>query len=123
MAKSNEPGPPDEKQKPAEKSAPPGPSAPPPSAAPSGSPLLRWFFSKSVRQATAMRKHVQKLLNHQRDLLSAKAVEEVEAAMREIDAAVAANAGRDVLEKKMANLETTANKWLKPYPHASYREN
>src|SRR2546430_11980326 len=29
-----------------------------------------WFFSKTVRHAGAMRKHVQKILNHQRDILS-----------------------------------------------------
>ena len=27
------------------------------------------------------------------------------------------------LEKQMENLETVANKWLKPYPNAAWREN
>src|SRR6266850_114967 len=79
------------------------PPSPAPGAGrqPSGSGMLQWFFSKTVRQATAMRKHVRKLLNHQRDLLSPKALNEVEAAMREVHDAVAARVSKDVLEKKM----------------------
>lgn len=84
---------------------------------------LNWFLSKTVREATAMRKHVKKLLQHQRDVLPPKAVAEVETAMKEIENAVAANADKATLGKKMEDLEKTANDKLKPYPHAAYREN
>lgn len=70
-----------------------------------------------------MRKHVEKLLKHQRDILPAKNISEVEAAMAELDSAVVAGADAATLGKKMDDLENAANQWLKPYPHASYREN
>jgi signal peptidase I len=85
--------------------------------------ILQWFLSKTVRQATAMRKHVQKLLNHQRDILSPQAVEAVQTAMASCQHAVSENADKSALEKQMENLEKAANKWLKPYPSAAWREN
>ena len=84
---------------------------------------FRWFFSKTVRQATAMRKHVKKLLDHQRDILSAQAVEAVESAIASCRQAVAEYSDKPALEKQMENLEKIANKWLKPYPNAAWREN
>jgi len=83
----------------------------------------QWFISKTVRQATAMRKHVEKLLNHQRDILSPQAVEAVRTALADIHKAVAENGEPERLEKQMENLEKVANKWLKPYPNAAWREN
>jgi signal peptidase I len=85
--------------------------------------IVQWFLSKTVRQATAMRKHVQKLLNHQRDILSPQAIEAVGAAMASCRSVVAENADKAALEKEMENLEKAANKWLKPYPNAAWREN
>lgn len=85
--------------------------------------ILNWFTSGTVREATAMRKHVKKLLQHQRDILSPKAIAEVEAAMKEVQDAVSANADKETLEKKMEGLEKAANQWIKPYPNATYREN
>src|SRR2546429_6971086 len=55
----------------------------------SGSHSFQWFISKTVRQATAMRKHVQKLLNHQRDILSPQAVDAVNTALAAIQKTVA----------------------------------
>jgi len=83
---------------------------------------LRWFISGTVRQATDMVKHVQKLLNAQRDLLSAQALAAVDNAVRETEAAI--DAGDDkALGKQMTKLEEAAGKWIKPYPHAEWREN
>jgi signal peptidase I len=84
---------------------------------------LNWFTSKTVREATSMRKHVNKLLQHQRDILSPKAITEVQAAMKGVEDAVSANADKATLAKKMEDLEETANQWIKPYPHAALREN
>src|SRR5579864_2494523 len=84
---------------------------------------LNWFTSKTVREGTAMRKHVKKLLQHQRDILSPKAISEVEAAMKDVQDAIVANADKAALEKKMEGLEKAANQWIKPYPNATYREN
>src|ERR1039457_7030200 len=78
--------------------------------------ILQWFLSKTVRQATAMRKHVQKIINHQRDILAPQAIEAVQTAMETCRKAVAEGADKPALEKQMENLEKAANKWLKPYP-------
>ncbi len=114
----------DSKQEPkakrAEEPAPAAPLGPPGSGL---SVLLRWFCSKAVRQATAMAKHVQKLLSHQRDILAPQAVQNVEAAIRELRTNVASGADKVALGKQMEYLETAANKWLKPYPNAGWREN
>jgi signal peptidase I len=85
--------------------------------------ILQWFLSKTVRQATAMRKHVLKILNHQRDILSPQAIAAVQLAMANCQQAVAEHADKPALEKQMENLEKAANKWLKPYPSAAWREN
>jgi signal peptidase I len=84
---------------------------------------MKWFFSKTVRHLCAMRKHVEKLLNHQRDILAPKAVSEVEGAIQETKNVVASGADKVALEKQMEKLEEAANQWLKPYPNAAWREN
>jgi signal peptidase I len=70
-----------------------------------------------------MCKHVQKLLDAQRDLLSPPALEAVAASVSETEAAIQSNADNEALEKQMAKLEQVAGKWIKPYPHAEWREN
>ena len=84
---------------------------------------IRWFYSRTVRHATAMRKHVWKLLQAQEDILSPQATEAINAALAEIATALKSDAGKDELEKQMSKLEVAANKWLKPYPHPVWREN
>ncbi len=83
---------------------------------------LRWFISKTVREAGAMRKHVHRLVCAQRDLLSPQAISGVQVKIDELDGAIAENhTGK--IRIKMEELEFAANKWLKPYPHAAWREN
>lgn len=84
---------------------------------------LRWFASRTVRHATHMWKHVRNILNAQRDILSTPAIESMTAALAELRAATLAKTSKAELEAQMKKLEEAANKWLKPYPHASYREN
>jgi signal peptidase I len=84
---------------------------------------LRWFASKTVRHATAMRKHVRHLLNSQRDLLSPQATQAVAAALDEMSGALRSSQKKDALLAQMEKLEDAANKWLKPYPHHAWREN
>lgn len=85
--------------------------------------VLRWFLSKTVREATSMRRHVERMLRAQRDLLSPQAVDAVCAAAGELRQAVRDGADKAGLRKQMENLEKTANKWLKSYPFAGWREN
>jgi signal peptidase I len=85
--------------------------------------IIRWFYSKTVREACAMRKHVQHLLNAQRDVLTPPAIGAVERAMNQLRDTVAAGENIGKIRVKMAELDFAANKWLKPYPNALWREN
>jgi len=85
--------------------------------------IIRWFYSRTVRHATAMRKHVWKLLQAQKDILSPQAIEAIQAALNEMAAALKSGASKAELEKQMGKLEVAANKWLKPYPNPVWREN
>ncbi len=104
--------------------APADPLASSPGTAVSGSPfIVRWFMSQTVRQAVAMRRHVQKLVNHQQDILAPQALQGIEGPIAELRQAVDAGADKPTLEKLMEKLEVAANKWLKPYPNPAWREN
>jgi signal peptidase I len=85
--------------------------------------ILRWLLSRTVRRATDMCKHVWKILNAQRDILAPAAIDAVEKARLQLLTVIRSGADRAALEAEMSNLETVANKWLKPYPHAAIREN
>lgn len=85
--------------------------------------ILNWFVSGTVRQANSIRRHVQKHLNHQRDILPPQAVEAVQSALDSLHAALHGKLDKPGLEKEVQNVEVAANKWLKPYPHAAWREN
>ena len=84
---------------------------------------LNWFLSRTVRHATHMRKHVWKILSAQRDLLSPQAITAVTAAMEGTQRVCEGRLDKKAVEAQMTNLETVANKWLKPYPNAALREN
>ena len=58
-----------------------------------------------------MRKHVQKLLNHQRDILAPQAVEAIQSAIASSQQAVAEQADKAALEKQMENLEKAAQRY------------
>ena len=85
--------------------------------------ILRWFFSSTVRQACAVRKHVYHLLCAQRDILAPPAIGGVTLAINQLQAAIAEGANTGKIRIKMDELEFAANKWLKPYPNALWREN
>jgi len=85
--------------------------------------MFNLFSSKTVRDAISMHKHVQKLLNHQRDILKPEAVGAVETAIGQLKQAASDKADKTALEKQMQALEKAATSWLKPYPNAAWREN
>ena len=85
---------------------------------------IRWFTSKTVREARAYRKHYRRLVAAQRDILSAEALGGMEAAFQALEAAVnepELHTGR--VREKMEELQFAAEKHLKPYPNAAWREN
>ena len=84
--------------------------------------ILRWFISKMVREACTVLKHYRRLLAAQRDVLSAPAISGVETALAALQAAIAeGHTGR--INIKAEELQFAGEKWLKPYPHAAWREN
>ena len=85
--------------------------------------IWRWLFSKTIRDACALRKHVQRLLNAQRDLMTPAANQLVQGALLESQVAINDRLKNPDLRKQMEKLEQVAGKWLRPYPHAAWREN
>ena len=85
--------------------------------------ILRWFISPTVRQASAMRSHVERLLAAQRDQLPAQALGAMTLAMNQLRDVIAEGANKGKIRIKMDELDFAANKWLKPYPNAVWREN
>jgi len=84
--------------------------------------FFRWFISQTVRNACAARKHYRRLLAAQRDLLSTEAIVAVQAKLDELTAAIReGHTGR--MNIKGEELQFAAEKWIKPYPHAAWREN
>ena len=57
------------------------------------------------------------------DLLSDEAIEHLEDSMQRVRQAIVQPESPTSLEEALNHLEKTANKWLKPYPNASIREN
>jgi signal peptidase I len=83
---------------------------------------LRWFLSRTVRQAKDLCDRVEKILNSQRDVLAPQAVDAVRASIHELRNA-AGQGDANAVEDRAGKLETVANKWLRPYPYAGVREN
>jgi len=84
--------------------------------------IFKWLFSKAVREACAVNKHYARLLTAQRDILSPQAVGAVQLKLDELSAAIKeGHKGR--INIKAEELQFAAEKWLKPYPHAAWREN
>jgi signal peptidase I len=84
--------------------------------------FVKWFTSSTVRHAWQAANHVEKILRHQKDLLSNEALAAVQGAIDELRQACRAG-DKKAIEKSLSALEKTANKWLKPYPHSALREN
>lgn len=85
--------------------------------------IIRWLFSRTIRQAVDLRHRVRKLVHAQKDLLQPQAIAALGKATEELQRALQARASQVEIQKQMANLETAANKWLKPCPFPGAREN
>jgi signal peptidase I len=97
-------------------------AAAPAAPAPAGRLLVRWFLSSTVRHALQMRKHVDKLLSAQRDLLSAEAIEAMRRSLTALRA-TCVSGDTTAIKAGMDDVEKVANHWLKPHPYPSIREN
>src|SRR4051794_30038454 len=83
--------------------------------------FLKWFTSRTVRHAWQGANHIEKILHHQRDLLSADAIAAVQSDIDNLRAESRAG-DKAAVGKALAALEKSANKWLKTYPNSALRE-
>lgn len=84
--------------------------------------IFRWLMSKTVREAMTVHKHYRRLLAAQRDLLTVAAIGPVQAKLDELQAAIRRGTKGEI-NIKAEELQFAAEKWLKPYPNAAWREN
>jgi signal peptidase I len=87
------------------------------------STILAWFLSKRVRQVVEICRHVEKLVNHQRDLMKPEGPEEIRVAVAAVRGQLRDGKRGKEVDEALATLEKVANKHLKPYAHPSLREN
>jgi len=85
--------------------------------------MFRWFVSKAVREAAAAHTHYARLLAAQRDILPAAAVGPVQEALGKLKGAISGGENTGALRIKAEELQFAAEQWLRPYPHAAWREN
>lgn len=85
--------------------------------------IFRRFFSRTVRDAIAMRKHIQRLLNAQRDLLAPPAIAAIETKINELNAAISGGENLGKIRIAAEELQFAGEKWIKAYPNAVWREN
>lgn len=66
---------------------------------------------------------MERVINEQRDLLSAEAIAALQSANGEAGAAIQSGANKGELKRQMARLEEAARKWFRPYANPGVREN
>src|SRR5437667_8341327 len=84
---------------------------------------LSWFYSRTVRRAGHMLKHVDRYLSAQSDILPPEKLQKIRAGRDDLCNAVRANLPKKELRAKMDNMEVIANDNFRPYPAAAWREN
>ncbi len=85
--------------------------------------IIRWFLSRTVRQASEMRKHILKLLRAQQDILAPQAIGEVMKTTDALGSALRNGSDKKSLEDLTSQMLESAEKWLKRYPNPAWREN
>jgi signal peptidase I len=85
--------------------------------------ILRWFLSRTVREATHLRRRVARMVKAQQDILPPQGIEALNRAANELQGAVQSGTDDATIKSRMATLEETAGKWLRPHPYPSMREN
>jgi signal peptidase I len=84
--------------------------------------IVRWFLSRTVRHAVDVRRQVRRLIRAQRDLLTPTDIARIQAANEQLAQVVRSGGDRAALTQAITQVEDTANRYLKPYPHARWRE-
>src|SRR3954471_16855182 len=84
---------------------------------------LSWFYSRTVRRAGHMLKHVDRYLSAQSDVLPPEKLQRIRDGRDNLCNAVRANVPKKELCASMDNMERVANDNFRPYPAAAWREN
>ena len=85
---------------------------------------IRWLTSKNIRRAVELRKMVIKITRAQQDLLKPEEVKSIRETCEGLSQVINADKfDKQQLEDAVKAVEKVANKFLKPYPNASMREN
>jgi signal peptidase I len=84
---------------------------------------LRWFFSATVRQASDMARHMKRVINEQRDLLSPQAIAALEESRLAAVKALRSGAGKEELQAQMQKMGEAAHKSFKGYWQPATRDN
>lgn len=85
--------------------------------------IFKWLLYRTVRQAVEFRRHVLRVLRAQRDILSPESIKAIETACESLKQAIDAPFDKKTILERIEKLELVANKHIKPYPHAAWREN
>lgn len=85
--------------------------------------LGRWILSRRFRRAVEIRKHVWKIRSFQKDELTPQALNEIDRGIARFDAVLLSGPSGEAIHAGLQDLDTTAQKWLKPYANAEWREN
>ena len=84
---------------------------------------LRWLIFRSVRRASELRHHAQKLVNHQKDLLGQEDLRKVQEAIDKLHETLRDSYDKKNLKKTIKNLEEIGSNSLKQYKSPQIREN
>ena len=85
--------------------------------------ILRWFLSKTIREAVDLGRQVRKLLHSQCDLLSPDSINRITTARTNLQHSVRSGADKATLTAAMRTLEKVATDNLRPIPNPRWREN
>ena len=84
---------------------------------------LRWLISKRVRNAAELRHHAQKLVNHQKDLLSEEDAMSVQSEIDKLSNILRVDYDKVELDKAIKGLEKIGSNKLIEYKNPKAREN
>ena len=84
---------------------------------------LRWLIFRSVRRASELRHHAQKLVNHQKDLLGEEDLRKVQEAIDKLHKTLKDVYDKQNLNKAIKNLEEIGSNSLIQYKSPQIREN
>ena len=85
--------------------------------------FLRWFTSRRIRHAVDVCRQVRRLASAQKDLLAPEARQRVAQGVAEFRSVLRQHRTRAELDAGLHELEKIVDANLRPYPHASWREN